>query len=418
MYPAKVTPRHMIVIVVMSLLAACTPEQNAPAGHAQASDAARWQVDTIPFLRIGVDGSAATEFSHVVGLGKLSTGDWYVFDRGSNELRFYDHHGTFLKKIGRQGNGPGEFRYVLLAVARSDDHIYVYDSVLRRLTQVDPEGHVIDVTRVPDQPPQSSVLHPLGILDDQTFVWSSSKTPACALDALLMDTITYYQYDISRKPRRSSDPASPTDLVLITSTAGGARWGNSINVLGTCLATAVPFGAKPLAAVRDGNLYLLAAEELLIRVLHVASSREVAISEAVAKLPVSPEMREWIATLSPSNTRDEAGNALAASVGSELYAKRLRETPLPDSMPLARQLVADAAGYIWVELTPPAASSVSTWLVFAPGGQHAARVHLPNRFRALSIGHEYVAGVRLDDLDVERIEVYSLSRSAEPSNAR
>ena len=63
-----------------------------------------------PALVIGSRPEAPYEFSRVVGALRLTDGRIVVADGASLELRFFDPAGTFMRSVGRRGEGPGEFR--------------------------------------------------------------------------------------------------------------------------------------------------------------------------------------------------------------------------------------------------------------------------------------------------------------------
>lgn len=56
----------------------------------------------------------------------------------------FDSMGVFLRRLGRAGEGPGEFRYIgALLPGRVADSIDVYDARLRRLTTFAPSGELL-----------------------------------------------------------------------------------------------------------------------------------------------------------------------------------------------------------------------------------------------------------------------------------
>ena len=51
-----------------------------------------------------------------------------------------------------------------------------------------------------------------------------------------------------------------------------------------------------------------------------------------------------------------------------------------------------------------------TWNVFDPEGVLVARVELPENFNPTEIGPDYVLGVGWDDLNIEYVRLYALTR--------
>jgi hypothetical protein len=62
----------------------------------------------------------------------------------------FDQHGSFKMSLGRDGDGPGEFRAIWGDFALAEDSLVVFDSRLGRLTIFTPAGQVartLDISR-------------------------------------------------------------------------------------------------------------------------------------------------------------------------------------------------------------------------------------------------------------------------------
>jgi hypothetical protein len=57
--------------------------------------------------------------------------------------------GKFIRKIGREGKGPGEFQYINGIVVGPHDTVYVFDRNLLRMTVIDPTGAVVRTFAAP-----------------------------------------------------------------------------------------------------------------------------------------------------------------------------------------------------------------------------------------------------------------------------
>lgn len=65
---------------------------------------------------------------------------WMAFE--GEGLRIYDGRGVFLRRIGRSGQGPGEFATPDLLQPLPNDSMLVVDMMNRRATILDPQGRV------------------------------------------------------------------------------------------------------------------------------------------------------------------------------------------------------------------------------------------------------------------------------------
>lgn len=402
--PFRVAPS--ITASLLLAVSACTPEAGSPASH-PAGAGSVLAIDSVPSLVIGSEGSEPYQFSSIAGLGRLSSGEWFVFDSGANELRFYDPAGAFLRKAGRSGEGPGEFRLVLHAAATPDDRIYVYDSSLRRLTEFDPAGTVTAIYRIPDQPDGSSVLHAIGPGSDRTYVFSAFRTPPCIENALTTDTVTYFAYGLPGSTRQG-----PPELDSLATVPGRLRWGNTINVLAMCLPNPVPFFLPPIARTAFESLYLAFPEEAVVRVVEMSGGETAEFRAAVSRRALaSTRVDSFIAEATGTTPRDENGNPLGDPAGARLLARRLREMPYPDSVPALDQFVVDREGRLWLRQYASTGDRLAKWSVVDAAAEARQEVMLPVKFRVFEIGEDYVAGVDIDELDVQRVKVFGLRRA-------
>lgn len=66
----------------------------------------------------------------------------YVCDSGGAFLRKYDHKGNFIKEVGRQGQGPGEFSNSIGPLYCDSQGIYLLDSLNHRIAVFDNELNI------------------------------------------------------------------------------------------------------------------------------------------------------------------------------------------------------------------------------------------------------------------------------------
>jgi hypothetical protein len=141
------------------------------------SDLEEWRLIG-PHVTIGVlDGDANYQFEDLASAWKLSDGRIIVADRGQTSLLFFDESGGFLRRVGRQGAGPGEMRTMGYAFPYRGDSIAVFDLGMRRMSIVDANGEftrtlTIPVTyvRKPGTIPSQSCCQVTGAFADGSFV--------------------------------------------------------------------------------------------------------------------------------------------------------------------------------------------------------------------------------------------------------
>jgi hypothetical protein len=102
------------------------------------------------------------------------------------------------------------------------------------------------------------------------------------------------------------------------------------------------------------------------------------------------------------------------ATGAPADRDRLRaiyaSSPAPRRRPAYSRILADASGHLWVAEHPRSDGEPSRWDVFAPDGAWLGALAVPDRFRPLDIGRDWVLGVRPDSLDFERLELRTLHK--------
>jgi len=83
------------------------------------------------------------------GMSMDDNGFFYVADSGNNRIAVYDNQGRYHHQMGRQGDGPGEFRGVFITAIR-DTLIYTYNSQAFRAQVFSTAGRFLhSITRQP-----------------------------------------------------------------------------------------------------------------------------------------------------------------------------------------------------------------------------------------------------------------------------
>ena len=90
--------------------------------------------------------------------------------------------------------------------------------------------------------------------------------------------------------------------------------------------------------------------------------------------------------------------------------RALEDHQTPESLPAYSDFLLDRLGLIWVAHYGIKGEEVFDWDVFDPAGAYLASLKIPSRFRPTEIGADYLLGVTTDDMAVERVSMYSLSR--------
>lgn len=94
-----------------------------------------WRVTVKPVTAIGALGGAeAAELSGVTSALRLPDGRVVVANSSPLEVRVYDATGKFVLRLGRKGQGPGEYRGRITVHQAPGDSVQVFDDALQRWT--------------------------------------------------------------------------------------------------------------------------------------------------------------------------------------------------------------------------------------------------------------------------------------------
>ncbi|MFQ5599118.1 MAG: 6-bladed beta-propeller [Candidatus Krumholzibacteriia bacterium] len=98
-------------------------------------------VELTELWRLGGDTEDEEEFFGVIAQIKTDPrGNLYVLDSQLSEVKIYDANGEYLNSIGREGEGPGEFRRPNDMFFMPDGDIGVMQSIPGKIVTLTPEG--------------------------------------------------------------------------------------------------------------------------------------------------------------------------------------------------------------------------------------------------------------------------------------
>lgn len=141
----------LLLLGALPLAVACEPSLRTEGAPAEAlapeavwgpeADLEVWTLAPEPRLEIGVrEGAEPYQLHRAQSSALLQDGRIVVLNSGSQELRFFDHYGTFLHAVGGDGEGPGEFRYPTRVRLVGTDSLLVWDQGLQRVSYLDLDG--------------------------------------------------------------------------------------------------------------------------------------------------------------------------------------------------------------------------------------------------------------------------------------
>ena len=349
-----------------------------------------WRLASEPQLQIGMaEGADEYLLSRVATVRRLDDGSILLANSGSASLRHYDAGGRFIRSIGGQGEGPGEFRGLSWFAVLPGDSLVAFDRMLRRVSLFDLDGAFLGSTAVTPNVPDG-VPTPLASWTDGSLLLEishSSSRSQRALDVVDRGPSVYV---------RTSRAGQVLDTIAVLP---GPQWLSS-EMNGMVLTMPALFGRFPVAAVLGERAFLASNDRYEIGVYGPDGRLQRLIRREQEPAPVTTVEFERI-----------RGEILAGQDEPALRAqleRMLDNMPVPETYPAFTTFLPDDAGNVWVRETPSTEEGPSTWAVFDPDGRLLGSLQLPAAFLPRHIGEDSVVGVLTDELGVQRVVVYQL----------
>lgn len=139
----RATALAALLVIPVLLAAGCDPTESEAGPH----------LDRAPLLtlvegtRLGDFDDPDRGFSRVLGLAVDDQGAPWIVEGSVPEIRRYGPDGSVEARIGRRGEGPGEFMSVQRFGVQGDT-LWTFDSSLMRITLLDRTGNVLSTATV------------------------------------------------------------------------------------------------------------------------------------------------------------------------------------------------------------------------------------------------------------------------------
>lgn len=369
-----------------------------------------WAVDDEPLVEIGtVDGAPEYRFAKVVAAVRLSNGDIVVADQGAAELRRYDAEGGFIWSAGREGEGPGEFESLDFVAAMPGDSLVTYDWLLFRIQIFDPDGRLARTLRaeLPSDiaPPGGSVPdRAVGVVDGRLIVRFAETADVAATGIVRWVNYRLVALDLG--------DGSATSLIVV----GGEEVDLTRRDDGSLDDGRYVFFNLPEFGAAAGPVAVIDTEAWRVRLVSPLDGT----IERIVRREVAP--REATDAVYEAHIEGIVGMVADGGAPAEQidFVRRMwREYPRAPTLPVLRSVHVDASGHLWLAPYYIAGAEPPPFEVFASDGTWLGAVALPPglergfiQYQApyMEIGTDYVLGVWRDDLGVQYVRMYRLSR--------
>ena len=332
-----------------------------------------------------------------VGVIHGPDGSIAVADRLLARITVLSAGGTVLAAMGREGDGPGEFRSLSGIVVDGEGRLFTFDDMHQRLSEWTFDGTLVGDTRLSREGTDRRIGAVGQFADGSWHASERDRMVATELGGVGRDTVGYH--------RLGEDGAVWEALVRVP---GRATTMFTVGGMPPGIRGAL-FSPRALGATRGNCLLAGASDEPVLRIFDPTGA---ALGELRLEIRVDrateDHRQEWVSESIASFARlfgDEVGPQQRQMIEGMGEAMGMAER-----IPFAHDLV-DDLGYVWAQPHElPDGPGSSEWRVFAETGQAIGTVHLPVGLRALAISTDAVVGVRTDDLGRQFVQVHALAR--------
>ncbi|MDX1393844.1 MAG: hypothetical protein R3195_05615 [Gemmatimonadota bacterium] len=385
---SRAAPRGRVVAVLLAVL---------PADLAALRQGSDWTIDPEPRMRAGwLADQPETEFFSVVDVALLPDGAVAVADRGLARVVVIEPDGSLRVAFGGSGDGPGEFAGLSQVFVDGDGHVRTFDTRHQRLTEWTPTGDLAGTTTLTR--PDGRSLGAVGRFAGGAWYGRDvSRLVGTEIGEAHRDTVSFVR--IGPDGRAGETLARVSDMASTLVRVGGRVAGRH-----------AMFSPRALHASWGDCLLVMAGDEPRIRLIGSGGDLRGEIELDVAVRPTTPaDRRAWIDGVIRENDAPPAAAGPIEQMGEALA--------MADRWPIANRLIADEAGYIWLERYAAPEGSSGDWVVIDGTGVRVAALSMPDAFELLAVAVDRLIGVGSDDLDRQELRVYSYTRDRQGPRA-
>ena len=303
----------------------------------------------------------------------ISNGGVAVVESSSDQVRVFDSQGQPVRRIGRGGQGPGEFRDLSWAILGPADSIVAFDLAGPGSASVfDSAGRYVRSFAIPDVGPGEPRITASWPNGDYLVLLQSAGPE--------QPSGTYYRWAVYCA-------GSAGDIV-----ADLGKW-----PIGLDRGAFEIFAQRASFTVAGSQLLYTRGDRFAVEFLDDRGQVDRIGRVDRRRLPVVQEDIDqyW------AQIRQRSGAS-----GEAMMRRRLGDPVVADSMPAYDAILGGTTGGFWARRAGRMGSLTDTWDVFDPAGILLGWILLPTRFSPTSLGGRRVAGVTRDENEVEFVDVY------------
>jgi hypothetical protein len=361
------------------------------------------QLSATPAVVIGTSDNPDATFASATAAVRLDDGSIVVADGQRSELRLFNASGAFVRKIGHEGEGPGDFRQLTAIFALPGDTILVWDGILSRITRFTREGKVTGTLGVERLPSVASpggrgrstpVIFAVGALADGSLMGHYSAVRFNPPTGWYSDSMTVTHVTSEGKYAPLGLFSRGESYSFVSEASGRSTGGFRPFTARTSLAA-----GKRSLWLTDGHQFALreySPEGKLLRIVRI--SREPS--------PVTPADIETYRKGEREDARTTPMRDTTRRAGLIQFVEELLKwITFPPKHPAWTTLLVSANGDIWARESGNA-TTPQRWDLFDAAARYRGVVQVPADVEVMAVGADYLLARARDKDDVETVVLY------------
>lgn len=367
---------------------------------------AQWTIDTNAVMVAGgVDVDPDYDLTGTYHALLLSDGGVATFASVGAKLFMFSAGGKLERKVGRMGQGPGEFTNPGAPILLQGDSLLILDDANKRMSWISRDGKFAAMKKLPAGIDWGAT--PLGVLPNGELLLDGSGGVVGNVD---VDSVVRSSSQVQRMTIAELALGTPRTIATVPNfqlkrveTRYRGQSGRHTTVLGYTLHATIALWDRYIVT-GDGSSYKLDirnVEGQVVRELHVARPRRL----------VTQAMRDSITALQLKRLNGPHAEGMVDANESRRLA---REAPFSDSLPAFQQILVSPNGTLWV--VDGTALNDTSWSATAFNGDGAmiGHVHAPGFAQVMAFGDDRVL-LRVEDADgVVSMRVHKLIAAPNP----
>lgn len=378
--------RAAIVVPLALTPAACGDSHEPRAGETSAV----WSLEPEPVFQVGgVDAGPDQEFTEVIAAMRMYDDRIVVVDRRNVSVMLYDADGTLVRRVGRKGEGPGEYELIFSADRCRPGLITVYD--WDQTAEVyDPELELVETV------PRLAIP---GLPDGVPAYRRACNAAGFRIATGWGDM----EAEFAEGYFKRSAPLVLTRGEELVADLGPRLGSERIGFLGPdgnpTGSGPHPFGRQTSVALGSKRAYAGDAAGYRVEVFDLSGQLVDTLTWTGPDVAWSDELMATYAAERIEATPEERRPEMRRYLG---------DMPVLDQLPAYDQLLVDRADRLWVRhFVRPGATEIG-WVVFDPSGREAGRIALPAGSELLEAGENYLILSVTDEFDVPTVRMHRL----------